>query len=150
MHTVHLISKKRASKASRIHKEFIDRWNITESIYTNIVHEQKFEALVLYLDFLFLHFISQGRIVIFTHIRMDINKYCQMIRLKNAIFCVPACPREWRSPDGGCRANLLPAGYQQTDTGDAEDLQQTKARHIQYLPMLPQGQNPLQMCSWCT
>lgn len=56
-------------------------------------------------------------------------------------YFIPACQGERCSPDGGCRANLLPAGYQQTDIRDAEDLQQRKACHLQHVPMLPQGQN---------
>lgn len=58
---------------------------------------------------------------------------------------VPACPGERRSPDGGRRANLLPASDQQTDAGNAEAPQQTNACHLQHVPMLPEGKNPI---SW--
>lgn len=60
----------------------------------------------------------------------------------NIFFLIPACHREWCSLDGGRGANLPPAGHQQTDIRDAEDLQQRQACHFQHLPMLSQGQNP--------
>ena len=44
--------------------------------------------------------------------------------------------REWGLLDGGCRADVPAAGYQQTDIRDAEDLQQREACHLQHLPML--------------
>lgn len=56
-------------------------------------------------------------------------------------FHVAACLRARCSPNGGCRADLLPAGYQQTHRGDTEDAQQREACGVQHLSVLLKGQD---------
>lgn len=55
----------------------------------------------------------------------------------------PPCPSEsqrgGRASDGGCRADLLPAGHQPPDAGDAAQVQCGEATHLQHVPVLPQG-----------
>lgn len=50
-----------------------------------------------------------------------------------------ACSQEWCPLDGGCRTDLHAAGHQQTNTANAESLQQRQAGHLQHLPMLLEG-----------
>lgn len=58
-------------------------------------------------------------------------------------FEIPACSSIRCPLDGGRRADLLPTSHQQTDAGDAEDLQQGEACYLQHVSVLPQGANPL-------
>lgn len=50
--------------------------------------------------------------------------------------------RGGRATDGGRRADLLPAGHQPPDAGNAAQVQCGEAAHLWHLPVLPQGAAP--------
>lgn len=61
------------------------------------------------------------------------------LRAQNSSLCTPARRGERGEANGGCRADVLPARHQPADLGNAEEIQQREAHHIQHLPVLPEG-----------
>lgn len=57
--------------------------------------------------------------------------------------------RGGRAADGGRRADLLPAGHQPPDAGDAAQVQCGEAAHLQHVPVLSQGKLPAQPFPAC-